>query len=73
MKIKVSESDGEGKLKIDIPDLNDKNLKAEISSVKNSKALTKFADRILLNFPSKATFKELEKSSQKNKTQEKTL
>lgn len=73
LKIKVSESDGEGKLKIDIPDLNDKNLKAEITSVKNSEALTKFANRILSNLPSKATFKELEKLSQKNKTQEKTL
>lgn len=73
LKIKVSESDGEGKLKIDIPDLNDKNLKAEISSVKNSPVLTKFADRILSNFPSKASFKELEKSSKKNKVQGKEL
>ena len=73
LKIKVSESDGEGKLKIDISDLNDKNLKAEISSVKNSEALTKFADRILSNLPSKASFKELEKSNPKNKTQGKSL
>lgn len=73
LKIKISESDGKGKLKIDIPDLNDKNLKAEISSVKNSEALTKFADRILSNLPSKVSFKELEKSNQKNKVQGKEL
>lgn len=73
LKIKICESDEEGKLKIDIPDLNDKNLKAEISSVKNSEALTKFADRILLNLPSKTNFKELEKSNQKNKVQGKEL
>ena len=73
LKIKVSESDGEGKLKIDIPDLNDKNPKAEISSVNNSPSLTKFSDRILLNLPSKTNFKELEKSNQKNKVQGKEL
>ena len=73
LKIKICESDEEAELKIDIADLNDKNLKVEISSAKNSPALTKFADRILSNLPSKATFKELEKSSQKNKTKEKTL
>ena len=73
LKINISESDGEGRLKISIPDLNDKNLKAEITSVKNSPALTKFADRILLNLPSKTSFKELEKTNQKNKTQEKSL
>lgn len=73
LKIKISESDGEGKLKIDIPDLNDKNLKAEISSTKNSEAITKFADRILSNLPSKTNFKELENSNQKNKMQEKAL
>ena len=73
LKIKVCESDGEGKLKIDIPNLNDKNLNAEISSVKNSEALTKFANRILSNLPSKTNFKELEKTNQKNKTQEKSL
>ena len=73
LKIKVSESDEEGSLKIDIADSNDKNLKAEITSVKNSPALTKFADRILSNLPSKTNFKELEKSSKKNKIQEKAL
>ena len=73
LKIKICESDEEGSLKIDVPDLKDKNLKAEITSVKNSPALTKFADRILSNLPSKANFKELEKSSNKNKTQEKSL